>query len=367
MSTRPALQFITLAILLGLVAAASPSPSYETDRGRYEAIARDVIVFDCDDIHCFRVLVPWVLGRLPGPSVLKWKIYAVMANAGAAVALGQLCLVLGLSRRAATLATWIAAFGWGSLFTLFDCYTSDPLMYLIGPLVTSALLQDRLRRALLVAGAGVMAKEFAAAPLWMFTMIAALQRRWAAAVRLLLGAMTVTLLWFALHTWLIAMYHYTLGRSAAIPLAPGGFLARWAGMLGPRLVILSLVAEFGALWLLFPVGLMRASRTLRLIALAALPVAAVLINVQQPDRALWNFHFIVIPASVLVLEAAPDWVCWSFVVTFGAANLRLGAQLPYVPSGRILLAISLVPASIALVANARRGRTTLGSQALGKV
>ena len=199
----------------------------------------------------------------------------------------------------------------------------------------------------------------------MFAMIAALQRRWAAAVRLLLGAMTVTLVWFALQTWLIAMYHYTLGRSASIPLERGGFLSRWAGALAPRLVILSLLAEFGALWLLFPIGLARASRTLRLIALAALPVGAVLINVQQPDRALWNFHFVVIPASVLVLEAAPDWVCWTFVATFGAANLRLGAQLPYVPSGRILLVISLVPASLALVANARRGSTMIDSQAPG--
>src|SRR6476661_802389 len=105
MSARPILQLLCLATLLGLVAAAAPEPSYPTDRGRYEAVARDLIVFDCDDVHCFRVLVPWILGRLPGPSIVKWKAYAVLANAGAAVMVGRLAAALGLSARAATLAT----------------------------------------------------------------------------------------------------------------------------------------------------------------------------------------------------------------------------------------------------------------------
>jgi len=63
-----------LAIVLVIVpwvAWLSPSPIRPTDRGVYEATARFGIVRDCSEIHCFRLLVPWTLGSLPGPSLLK--------------------------------------------------------------------------------------------------------------------------------------------------------------------------------------------------------------------------------------------------------------------------------------------------------
>ena len=52
-------------------------------RGVYEATAARGIVVDCNDLHCFRALVAWTLGALPGPSTLKWKVYAVASNAAA--------------------------------------------------------------------------------------------------------------------------------------------------------------------------------------------------------------------------------------------------------------------------------------------
>src|SRR5437867_13260782 len=94
-----------LAIALGLIAWRSPPPDRITDRDIYETTARQGIVPDCSDIHCFRVLVPWMLGALPGSSVTKWKTYAVACNAAAAVALFQLCLTFGMDRRAAWLAS----------------------------------------------------------------------------------------------------------------------------------------------------------------------------------------------------------------------------------------------------------------------
>ena len=59
------------------------------------------MVADCSDLQCFRVLVAWTLGVLPGPSVPKWKIYAALSNAGAAVVLGQMCRAIGLSTQVA--------------------------------------------------------------------------------------------------------------------------------------------------------------------------------------------------------------------------------------------------------------------------
>ena len=42
---------------------------------------------------------------LPGVSILKWKIYAVLSNAAAGLAVFALTLTLGLSRRAAWFAS----------------------------------------------------------------------------------------------------------------------------------------------------------------------------------------------------------------------------------------------------------------------
>src|SRR5690242_3118211 len=106
---RPFAFFALLVVLLGAIAAVSPEPSYRTDRDTYQRTGKMVVVPDCSDIHCFRVLIAWVLEPLPGASQLKWKIYATLANAGAAIALGRLCLLLGFSTRASTLAAWLSA------------------------------------------------------------------------------------------------------------------------------------------------------------------------------------------------------------------------------------------------------------------
>lgn len=349
-------QFAAVAIVLGAVAAAAPSPPYLTDRPTYEATERQFIVKDCSDLHCFRVLVPWVLGVLPGPSPVKWKIYAVLANAGAAVAVGRLCLLLGLSSRAALIGTSLSALGFGSLYTLFDCYTSDPLMYLLGPILTAELLTGRRGRAGMLATLGVLAKEFAAAPLWIFALWAFLQRRWDAATRVLLAALTATLVWLTFELVLMMFFNYSYGGSRSADWREGSYLGWWLHLIGPRAAASALFGEYGALYMLMPVGLMVARHDLRLLALSAVPAVLVLAFVQQPDRALWNFHFIAIPLAVLVLERLPAWTGALFVACFGLANLRLGAQLAFVPAARFALALSIAIAAAAIVATVRGGR-----------
>jgi hypothetical protein len=102
------------------------------------------------------------------------------------------------------------------------------------------------------------------------------------------------------------------------------------------------------LWFLAPAGLVFASGQIRRLALASLPVALVFAYVQQPDRAFWNFHFLVAPLAALVLERAPAFVAWVSVAAFGLANLRLGAQLTIVPSARVPLMLSAVLAFVCL-------------------
>lgn len=352
-------RFVAIAIVLAAVATIAPKPWYPTDRGLYETVGRQVVIPDCSELHCFRVLVAWTLESLPGPSLLKWKAYAVLADAGAAMAVGSLCLVLGLSAQASIYATWLAALGFGSFYTLFDSYTSDPLMFLLGPVLTVNLLRGRRGRSTVLGAVGVLAKEFAAAPLWIHTLWSALQRKWDAALRSLLAASTVTMVWLTLHLWLVVSHNYGYGGSASADLAGGGYVAQWYSQVGLRGAVMALFVEFGALYVLFPFGLLRASRELRLLAVAAIPAAVALAYVQQPDRALWNFHFLVIPIAVLALENLPAWCVWLFIALFALANLRVGAQVASVPPAPISLALTTLVAGAAAAVTMFRRRPAL--------
>jgi hypothetical protein len=352
-------RFAAIVIVLGTIATLAPAPWYATDRDTYAAVGRKFVLPDCSELHCFRVLVAWTLESLPGPSLVKWKAFAVLANAAAAVALGRLCLVLGLSARGAGYATWLAAFGFGSFYTVFDSYTSDPLMFLLGPLLTAGLLQGHRLRSGVIGTVGVLAKEFAAAPFWIFTLWAALQRKWELMLRSLLAASTATLVWLTLHLSLIVLYNYSYGGSDSANVLHGGYFAHWYALVGLRGALMAVFVEFGALYLLLPFGWRRASRELRLLVVAAIPAALALSYVQQPDRALWNFHFLVIPVAVLVLEQLPGWAAGLFIALFALGNLRVGAQLAWAPPALASIALSSLVAAAAAFMAVREPRPRL--------
>jgi len=352
------LHVTVFAIVLGLIAWRSPLPDRVTDRDIYEATARQGIVPDCTDIHCFRVLVAWTLGPLPGPSLLKWKTYASVCDAAAAVALFQLCLTFGMSRRAAWLASILTALGFGSLYTLHDSYTSDPLMYALGPIMTNELLRDRVAIASAIGAIGVLAKEFAAAPLFIFTASAAIERRWTLALRTLVAANLVFIVWMLLQLTLMLRFNYGYGESTSTHVLSGGAVGPWFEKQSLRGVLSAMFNEYGALYLLAPAGFFIAPATLRRLAVAAVPAALVFAYVQQPDRALWNFHFLVVPLAVLVLDRAPAVLAWLTAATFAFANLRVGAQLPFVPAARFALGCSVLLAIASIVLAMRDRRVT---------
>ena len=334
--------FAALLVALGAIAYLSPEPDRVTDRAVYERTAAEVVVPDCADLHCFRVLVPWLLGPLPGSSIAKWKVYAVAANAAAAVAVLALSLAWGLPMRAAAIAAALSAFGFGALFALHDVFTSDPLMFALGPLLVLLLMRERFAIAALAASIGVLAKEFAAAPLYVFTAASALQRRWPQAARALAAGNTALIAWMLLQFTMMLRFNYGYGDNPSTHLGSGGYLAKWLSEQSPRGAVIAMVNEFGVLWLLAPIGWFLAPAAVRVFALASIPVALVFGYVQQPDRALWNFHFVVTPLSALVLARLPQAAAWAVVATFAFANLRLGAQLTFVPAARLALALSVV-------------------------
>ena len=353
---RPTLHAAAILLVLAAVAVIAPVPA-ESNRDFYEHSGRDVVMPGCLGGDCFRPLIPVVLERLPGPSLVKWKTYAVIANAIGAVAVGRFALMLGLSSTGALAAMWLSALGQGTLYSLFDAYSSDPLMYMLGPLMAIWLWRGQYERASLAGLVGIFAKEFAAAPLWIFMLLAGLDRRFHAAARLLAAAATITLIWLATHASYMALQNYAYGSTASADLLHGGFLATWLRSVRVTGALMYLFTSFSALYLLWPVGLVRCSRELRLLAVAAVPALVAFVYVEQPERALWNFHFIVIPLAALVLQQLPGWMTTVFVACFGVANLRFGAQLPIRGPARIAVVLSLAIAAIAAVRALLQKRT----------
>ena len=343
---------LTLVALLGTIAWLSPQPGRVTDRDIYERTASEGVVRDCNDLHCFRTLVAWTLGALPGPSVFKWRSYAVVCNAAAALMVFQLSLTFGLSLRAAWIASLVSAFGFGALYTLHDAYTSDPLMYLLGPLMTNELLRGRVPVAAALGAVGVFAKEFAAAPLVLLSLYEASVRRWPAFLRTLAAANAVFIVWAVFHLTMIIRFNYGYGGTPSTRFLSGAGLGEWLQEQSVRGILSAMFNEFGALYVLAPAGFLLAPPSLRRLTILAAPIALVFCYLQQPDRALWNFHFLVAPLGALALERAPLLLSGLTLAAFTIANLRVGAQLEMVPAARFALGLSALLA-IAVVVSGR--------------
>jgi hypothetical protein len=116
---------------------------------------------------------------------------------------------------------------------------------------------------------------------------------------------------------------------------------------GPGPAVFGLFGAFGALYLLLPFGWRDAPPQLKRLALGAIPAVIALAYVATPERALWNFFFVVVPIAAIALSRLPVGLAVLFVALFGMANLRIGGQLPQVPEARYALALSFVIAALA--------------------
>jgi hypothetical protein len=154
-------------------------------------------------------------------------------------------------------------------------------------------------------------------------------------------------------------FNYSYAGSSAANLLGGGFLAQWLSYVNPRVAATVVAGEFGALLVLAPAGLLRSGRDFRLLALAAVPAALALAYVQQPDRALWNFHFIVIPLAVIALQPLSNGWCALLIAAFAMANLRIGAQLRLLPPAGYPLAIAMLIAAVAVALTFKSRHSTV--------
>lgn len=329
-----------MLVVLTIVAWLSPAP-YPTDQAMMERVGQGVIVPGCSDLNCFRILVPATLEALPGSSTVRWRGFSVVANAGAAIAAAYLALALGLSAPGATWTAWLAATGTGSFSTIHHPYNADPFVLLLAPLVTVLLLQNRLLAAGAIATAGIFAKEFAAAALYISAAAAALGRRWHESMRHFAVAITVTGIWVALQIALMTAFHYSYNDNPSSQPLSGGYLRLWLTHVTPLSGFAAIYGAFGAVYLLLPSGWALAPERLRQLAIGAIPAVAALVYVATPERAVWNFFFLVLPIAALVLERVPVALAGAFVASLAIANMRIGGQVMAVPSSRYAVVVSI--------------------------
>lgn len=330
-----------ILLVLAIVAWLAPSPE-PTDRAMVEHVGQGVINPGCADLNCFRILVPAAVESLPGPSLPRWRAYAVVMNAAAAVSTGWLALELGLPSAAIALTVWLSGLGAGSFATVYHPYNADSFVLFLAPVITALLIRQRTIAAGIVSAVGIFAKEFAAAPLYIAAAASALQQRWRECVRRAALAVAVTLLWVALQLTLMGFFDYSYNANpSAQPLA-GGYLRLWLAHVTPATAVFALFGAFGSVYVLLPFGWRLAPPLLRRLAMGSIPALLAFVLVATPERALWNFFFLAIPIGALALAALPAGWTAAFVVLFATANLRIGGQVPGVPASRYALAATLL-------------------------
>jgi hypothetical protein len=314
-----------------------------------ERVGRGGIIEGCADLNCFRMLVPAIVESLPGPSMTRWRGYAVVCNTAAAVAAGWLVLQLGMPAMAATTTLWLSALGSGSLATIHHPFNADPFVWFLAPVITGLLLRSRVIQAAVLATIGIFAKEFAAAPLYIAAAASAIGRQWADCRRQALAAVVVTAAWLALQVTLMQAFNYSYGNNPSSQLQTGGYLRLWLTHVTPLTGTLAIFGTFGALWLLLPAGWAAAPVALRHLAIGALPAAAAFVYVATPERVLWNFFFLVVPIAALALTRLPVPFVAGFIALFGAANFRIGAQIAEVPASRYAVILTVALAVLAVM------------------
>lgn len=340
-----------VALLLAAVCAVAyfaPAPNWPTDRDVYQGVAREWVVEECDELHCFRPLVPWLLGRIPGEPLVAWKTFAAICQVIAGLLMAAWAARWGASRTAARQVAWLTALGSGACYTLFDPHTPDPLMHALAPGLMLLIDRGRHSTAMAVSMIGVLAKEFAAVPLVLSAAWRASTRRYREAFDLGLRAAAVFALWVTWQVFARQALYYTTGDSRT-GLLTDSYLALWLSNLTPALVASVVAMVFGGAWLIWLAGIVAAPPEFRKLLLTSLPIVAVFNVVQQPDRALWNFAFLVMPIVALMLSRVPAVWGWLFVAAQLSLNVRFGAQLTFVPTARWSFAAAVVLAGLIVV------------------
>ena len=217
-------------------------------------------------------------------------------------------------------------------------------------------MRDWLWLAIVVSVAGVFAKEtvlllsgcVALAALWHRRS----QRGWPLWVgQAALCAVTL----FAFHWVMDSYFGWGIARNQASKFWEGSWLAVWYdNMDSYRRIAFLLFIPFGLIWLFIAPGYRLAPPRLRALAAGAFLPMLALNYVQNPERALGNAFFVVVPLATLFLSRLPIGVAWAVVLSNGLVTAKAGLSTEWLPSTSVLVIPAAVSAALAFWVGYRR-------------
>jgi hypothetical protein len=357
---------LVLACVVGVLAPREIGST--TDRTGYEYVETHPLMANCPhSIFCYRVLLPAALERVPAPDVVRWRAFAVGANALTGMLLASLAVAAAITRPwvTAAVASILYQASFGATFAVFDPFTPDAAVYLVAACLALLWWLDRPWLAMLVAVVGVFAKETVAVVMTAAALAACFhgrgrRRPW------LVGALAVWLVVLGFHAVMDTFGGWTEQGSGSTDLLGGAWLTRWLAdtTLTFSSRLLYLFIPFGFAWLYAVLGAPAAPHRLRSLALGALLTIPALAYVQTPERALATFSFVVIPLAALFLGRTPTLLALAAAVTNGLLTARVGLSSDWLPPTPYLLILAGSVAALTIVSVALRSRdssTTLAS------
>lgn len=338
------------AILAFALQAAAPTQPANTDRQEYEYNGQHPFAASCPwTVYCYRVLVPVVLEQIPVESERRWRGFQVSANtvAGTLLSITTGAMTNGLP--GAAIAAILVQSSYGFAFTAYDPYTADPLVFVFSATLAWCWFANRWLLALAVGLVGIFAKETVALVSAATALAALVDRQRAGWTRWLAQGVIVAGSLFAFHWVMDTYFGWGISSNPAAQFSNGSWIARWwENNPGLWRKGFFLFAPFGFGWLYAAAAVTRAPRELQKLAIGATLPFLALNYVQNPERALGNLFFVVVPLATITLLRVPFGVALAAAITTGLVTAKVGSSTTWLPSSSYLLLAAA--ASAALVA-----------------
>lgn len=341
-----------LALVLNLALAAtvqsvSPEQPRLSDRQEYEYVGAHGLEANCPwSVYCYRVLVPSVLARIPVEPEVRWRGYQLGANTLAGTIVAATAGATSGGWAATAIAAVLTQTSFGFAFTAVDPFTADPMVFVISAVITLCWLTNRPAAAFAAGLVGVFAKETVAltsAAAALAALVTRDRKRWPAWV---VQGVVVAGVLLGFHWVMDTYFGWSIRNNAAAKFSEGSWLALWwANNPGVLRKGFFLFAPFGFGWLYAAAGFRSAPVAVRQLTLGALLPFLALNYVQNPERALANLFFVIVPLATITLARVPVAVALAAVLTNGLLTARVGSSSAWLPPAGYLL----LPAAIAAV------------------
>jgi hypothetical protein len=332
--------------LAGALRLAAPEQPALSDRVAYEYTGRHGLDRDCPfSVYCYRLLVPVVLEQLPWNPETRWRTYEFASTSLAGFVTALATAQVTAAWQAPLLATLVVQMSFGFTFTAYDPYSPDAMVFLVAALLVLAWISNRPWAALGLSAIGVFAKETVALVALSAGLAAVVRRpdaRWRVWIVQTIAACALIL---GFHGIMDTYAGWGISKNVAAKFSEGSWLGVWLeNMDGPGRIAFLLFTPFGFAWLYAILGFRVAPVRLRALALGALAPMLALNYVQNPERALANAFFVVVPLTAVFLSSVPPIAGFAAAVTNGLLTAKVGLSTTWLPSSRILLIPALATA-----------------------